>query len=147
MPTSLPRTCLRLALLGILPAVLGCQMVSSQPDPKNELPFGFIDAPPNGASVGRQVQMYGWALDDHGVKEVRFFVDGRYVTKCAIDTPRPDVAKANLVYRAGTDVHGWALTVTLAPELAPGPHTIIAQAVDTDGATRDIGTITVSLSQ
>ena len=122
-------------------------MASSEPDPKNELPFGFIDAPPNGASVGRQVQMYGWALDDHGVKEVRFFVDSRYVTRAAVEQLRPDVAKAWPVYRAGTDAHGWAVTVAIPSELAPGPHTILAQAVDTDGATRDIGTITVSLSQ
>ena len=142
-----PPNVLRLALLIVLPTVLGCQRLSSEPDPTNELPFGFIDAPPTGASVNRQVQMYGWALDDEGVTEVRFFVDGRFVMRASLDQARPDVAKLYPVYTTGTNVCGWAVTLPLAAELSTGPHTIIAQAVDKKGATRDLGTITVALTQ
>ena len=144
---------LRLALFVVLAAALGCQSRPADPapkagpDPKNELPFGMIDAPPTGASVERQVQMYGWALDDGGVTEVRFFVDGRFVKRAPIDVARPDVAKAFPAYATGTDVHGWAVTVPIAPELPAGEHAIIAQAVDTKGATRDIGTITVAVGK
>jgi hypothetical protein len=134
-------------------AAAGCQYLgsmsatnaSAEPDPKNELPSGFIDAPPNGAGVGRQIQMYGWAVDDQGVKEVRIFVDGKYVAKTTLTAARPDVTRAQPQYAHGNDTHGWALTVTLGDVYQPGQHTILAQAVDTQGATRDIGTITVSV--
>jgi hypothetical protein len=144
--------CLPLALLVALPTVAGCQLLPSQgrpsaPDPKNELPQGFIDAPATGAGVGRAVQMYGWALDDGGVAEVRVYVDGRFAVRAPIDQKRPDVSKAYPDYAANTDVHGWAVTVPLDASLSAGPHTIIAQAVDTQGATRDIGTITVSVTE
>jgi len=133
-------------------AAAGCQYLpamstasSAEPDPKNELPLGFIDAPANGAGVGRQIQMYGWAVDDQGVKEVRIFVDGKYVAKTTLTAARPDVSRAQPLYAHGNDTHGWALTVTLGDVYQPGQHTILAQAVDTQGATRDIGTITVSV--
>jgi hypothetical protein len=136
---------LGLALVIALPAVLGCQTASAAPDKTNELPFGFIDAPANGASVTRQVQMYGWALDDEGVTDVRLFVDGHFARSAAIDQARADVAALYPAYAGGGDVCGWAVTLTLGADLAPGPHTIIAQAVDKKGATRDIGSITVGL--
>ena len=128
-------------------AIAGCQRPSSEPDPKNELPFGFIDAPTQGAGVGRQIQMYGWAMDDEGVKDVRIFVDGKYVARTTLTQARPDVSGAHGRYVHGNDTHGWALTITLGDAFQPGPHTILAQAVDTQGATRDIGAVTVSLGQ
>ena len=59
---------------------------------------------------------------------------------------RPDVVNAHPAYSHGSQNHGWAVTLTLAEAFQPGPHTIIAQAVDTQGATRDIGVVTVSLA-
>jgi hypothetical protein len=147
---------LRLAVIVCSAAMAACQMmpggtqstsaVPADPDSQNELPFGFVDAPAEGAGVGRQIQMYGWALDDRGVKDVRIFVDGKYVTKTGVTVARPDVMNAHPAYSHGTPNHGWAVTVTLADAFQPGPHTIIAQAVDTQGATRDIGVVTVSLA-
>jgi hypothetical protein len=138
---------LALSLLVVSLASVGCQQgPSAEPDPKNELPFGFIDAPAQGAGVKRQIQLYGWAVDDEGVKEVRIFVDGKYVARTTLTAARPDVTKAHPTYAHGNDNHGWATTITLAETFQPGPHTILAQAVDTQGATRDIGTATVSLA-
>ena len=131
----------------LLLAAAGCQRPSSEPDPKNELPFGFIDAPTAGAGVTRQIQMYGWALDDQGVAEVRIFVDGKYVARTTLTQARPDVTKAHPNYAHGTETHGWALTVTLGEAIPEGAHTLLAQAVDTQGATRDIGTVTVSVAR
>jgi hypothetical protein len=131
----------------LLFAAAGCQRPSSEPDPKNELPFGFIDAPTPGASVGRQIQMYGWAVDDQGVTDVRIFVDGKYVARTTLTQARPDVTKAHPNYAHGTETHGWALTVELGNAISNGPHTVLAQAVDTQGATRDIGTVSVSVAR
>jgi hypothetical protein len=138
---------LPLALLLVLPTVGGCQRASSEPDPSNELPFGFIDAPPNGASVDHQIQLYGWALDDDGVTDIRFFVDGRFAKRVGLDQARPDLTTPYASYTKGTDVHGWAVTLSLGPEVAAGNHSIVAQAVDTKGATHDIGAITVSVAK
>jgi hypothetical protein len=154
------RPLLAFARLPLLPALVcclaaaGCQAAApasqvasatADPDPKNELPFGFIDAPSAGAGVGRQIQMYGWAVDDQGVREIRIFVDGKFIAKTTLSVARPDVASAHPAYTHGNDKHGWALTITLGPSFQPGEHTILAQAVDTQGATRDIGTVAVSL--
>jgi len=126
----------------------GCQPPpSSEPDPKNELPFGFIDAPTQGAGVGRQIQMYGWAMDDQGVADIRIFFDGKYVAHTRLTAARPDVTKAHPNYAHGNDTHGWAVTIGVGDAVQPGEHTILAQAVDTKGATRDIGTVAVSVSK
>ena len=89
----------------------------------------------------------GWALDDEGVKEVRVYVDNRFVGRTTVTLSRPDVSKSFPKYAAnGNDIHGWVLTVSLGNAFADGPHTVLAQAVDTQGATRDIGTVNVALA-
>ena len=125
----------------------GCQRTIPDVDPGNELPFGFVDSPTNGAVVAREMRTTGWALDDVGVIEVRVFVDGKFAARGAIDQPRPDVSKAYPRYAAKTDVHGWVIPVQFGPTAQSGPHLIVIQAVDTQGATRDIGTLSVTLSQ
>ena len=142
---------LRWLVFVLLPALLGCQQLSTlmetshQPDPKNELPFGMIDNPPDHAVVSRQVQMYGWALDDERVTEVRFFVDGHFIKTAPLNQGRDDVVKAYPSYTNGKgDLHGWAVTVPLP---TGSSHAIVAQAVDSKGATRDIGAITVTVGQ
>ena len=111
-------------------------------DPSNELPFGVVDGPTEGASVGLVSSAGGWAVDDRGVREVRVYVDGRFINSSPLNTPRPDVAKVYPQYMRGTNVMGWTLAIEFP---SPGPHTILVQAVDTDGATRDIGTIKVDV--
>ena len=147
MWTKLPlRHSIRLALLFLLPVVAACQGASSSsgPDPSNELPVGFVDQPTNGAAVDRQMQMYGWAHDDHGIKEIWIFVDGRFMARTTVTQPRPDVIQAYPQYAGGTGMLGWSVTVPLT-SASTGTHTVVVQAVDTQGATRDIGTADVSL--
>lgn len=110
-------------------------------DPTNELPFGRIDTPLEGAVVPAQVTIGGWALDDRGIHRIRVYIDGRFANESAVNTERPDVSKAHPQYGRGANLHGWTMTIAFE---APGPHTIIAQAVDNDGATRDIGTLTLT---
>jgi hypothetical protein len=59
-----------------------------------------------------------------------------------IDAPTPGAAVERQI-----QMYGWAVTVTLGEAVAAGSHTLLAQAVDTQGATRDIGTVTVSLGR
>jgi hypothetical protein len=55
------------------------------------------------------------------------------------------VVKAYPAFAHRSDVHGWTVTVPLGADTPAGPHTILVQAVDNQGATRDIGTSTVEL--
>jgi hypothetical protein len=145
-----PRACALLTLLFVLPSLTGCQAASSPaassgPDPNNELPTGFVDQPTGGATVGRQMQMYGWAHDDGAVSEIRIFVDGRFVARTTLTQPRPDVTTAFPQYAAGGDMLGWVATVPLT-SVSEGTHTVLVQAVDNKGATRDIGSVDVSFA-
>jgi len=115
------------------------------PDPKNELPFGYVDVPANGSTVRYQMAASGWALDDGGVSEVRIFLDNHFVARTTITEPRPDVMKAYPGFAHGSNVHGWTVIAPLSADTPAGPHTILVQAVDDHGATRDIGTSTVEL--
>ena len=59
--------------------------------------------------------------------------------------PRPDVAKALPRYARRGDIHGWNALIDFG--MAAGPHTILIQAVDDSGATRDIGVVPVTVPQ
>ena len=125
-------------------ALVGCGTVATgdkEPDPTNELPIGFLDAPIPNATVDHQFRVEGWALDDTGVDFVRVYVDGKYVATARIELDRPDVSKVFPRYTAQGDKHGWRTTVMVAP----GPHMVIVQAVDRTGATRDIGAVPVTV--
>lgn len=119
-------------------AAWGCGV--GKPDPKNELPFGAMDTPANGATVRRSVVVGGWALDDSAVSAVRVYVDGKFTAQTQITVPRPDVSRRYPKYAKGTDLHGWMVPIAIAQ---PGVHAILAQAVDDQRATRDLGNVSV----
>src|SRR6266851_2692577 len=124
MLTKLTPTCQLLLTLFLVVVAAACmQHASAEPDPKNELPFGYVDQPAPGSTVERNVPMRGWALDDGSVKEVRVYVDGRFGARTALNESRPDVSKAYPKYAGGTDMHGWALTLSLGQGASAGPHT------------------------
>lgn len=139
------------ALLAVLamaiPLLAGCGRGSARTerllDPANELPFGHVDTPVEGTQVPTSVMVAGWALDDRGIREVRVYVDGYIATTTQLNTDRPDVSKVFAQYARGSHLHGWSTSIAFE---TPGPHTIVVQAVDTDGATRDIGTLAVTVA-
>ena len=139
------RVAIRLACVGLAGALAaacgGRTKAEHVLDPANELPFGLIDTPTQGAQVPTQVMFAGWALDDRGIREVRLYVDAHIAEVVQLNTARPDVSKAYPQYARGTHLHGWTTSVVF---YVPGPHTLIAQAVDTDGAKRDIGTLAIT---
>ena len=73
--------------------------------------------------------------------EIRVYVDGHIAITTLVNTDRPDVSKAFPQYARGSNRLGWTTSIVFD---TPGPHTIIVQAVDSDGATRDIGTLAVT---
>jgi hypothetical protein len=135
---------LKLALL-LLPLGLAVACGrSSRPESDNELPFGWMDAPAPGAvlSPDSRLTVSGWALDDSQVVGIRIYVDNRLRVTTRIIEARPDLSKPYPGYMKGTDVHGFR--TVLDQPLTPGSHTIMAQAIDDGGATRDLTTVTVT---
>ena len=114
---------------------------SSSPPPMlaGEMPFGVVDQPKPDAHVPRSFSAFGWALDDHGVREVRVFVDRVFNTLFPVKGDRQDVLAGHAAYAAANPKPGWSGTLTLPP----GPHSLIFQAVDTNGLTRVLGIVSV----
>ncbi len=112
-----------------------------KPDPANQLPFGNIDIPANGATVNRGLTVAGWAQDDTGVTRIDIYVDGYFRVSTTQTVARPDVVKAFPKYQHGETL-GWQAPLDLGE--GAGVHKIIAQAVDTNGATADLGTVSVT---
>jgi hypothetical protein len=119
----------------------GCNRETAVNDPANELPFGTLDFPVQGAQVAVESPAGGWALDDRGVTQVRVYIDGHLINSGVLSQDRPDVAKVFPQYARGGQKYGFLILMGFD---APGPHTIIVQAVDTDGATRDIAVVNVT---
>jgi len=122
-------------------ALGGCRGDRGVDDPANELPFGHVDVPAPGAQLTAESPVSGWALDDRGVARIRVYVDGHLINSVAPTVVRPDVTQAYPKYSQANPKQGWVMLMGFD---APGPHTILVQAVDTDGATHDIGTIAVT---
>ena len=135
-------------LVGVLLAgAAGCALVQSSPDQKNELPFGWVDEPTNGAAIERNVNSHGWVLDDNTVEKVNVYLDGHYLAQTKVTEARPDVTRIYPKYAHGNDTHGWKLVIPLPGEVTLGPHKLVFQAVDNQGATRDIGAVDVRLDR
>jgi hypothetical protein len=135
------RLCARAALPLAAAAVLAACGARGVVDPANELPIGHVDVPVQGAELKALAPVAGWAIDDRGIREVRLYIDGHIVNVGVPSQDRPDVGKAYPQYTHSDHRQGWTL---LAGFDAPGPHTLLVQAVDSDGATRDIGVIGVT---
>lgn len=136
------RRCLSLAT-AVLMLALAVSCRRETLDPVNELPLGNVDIP-RALEVLRPgpTLVAGWAVDDSAVAEIRIFFDGHFKARTTPSVPRPDVAVALPKYARRGDLYGWNVQVDFAA--TPGSHTILVQAVDDAGATRDIGIVPVS---
>ena len=142
------------AMLGTL-SVTGCgggsdpasdrrALAAMEPAPDNALPFGYVDTPPAKAVVPTTFAVGGWAMDDEGIEVVRIYVDGKYKASTRLTTDRADVSKAFPAYAHSSNKHGWNATLTIG---TPGTHTLLVQAVDVKGATRDLGEVAIVVQQ
>jgi hypothetical protein len=130
-------------------AVQACakQAGPREPNPKNELPFGYLDFPMSGAMVEREMPANGWAMDDGSVTDILIYLDNHFIARTTLTEKRADVSKAYPQYAHGGDKHGWGILVPLGGDAKLGPHTILVQAVDDQGATRDIGMANIELTR
>ncbi|ADL53568.1 Ig-like domain-containing protein [Clostridium cellulovorans] len=82
----------------------------------------------------------GWALNPDGVKEVKVYVDGKYIKSATLGLSRPDVEKVNPGYINGAN-SGYKLVID-RNIISPGAHTVTVEAIGNTGilgkATRNI---------
>jgi hypothetical protein len=107
------------------------------------LPEGFVDLPHEGETLGKDAQIVGWALGRTPVTEVAIYADGGYIQSARLGLPRPDVWSA-LPNRPEAESSGWAATLR-TDRLFPGPHRLLVQVRTRDGATRDIGSLSIQV--
>jgi hypothetical protein len=94
------------------------------PPPGNSRPTVTLTSPANGSTFTTTLQFGATASDDHGVKSVTFFLDGRRV---ASDSSAPYTA-----------------TDRVQKSTSYGQHTVAAQAVDTNGLASTLSSATVT---
>ena len=143
-PRIVARCCALLLVAASMVSRAGCAGGAAPLDPNNQMPFGWMDAPePNAAVKDGKVSTRGWALDDGEVKEMRFFVDGRFKVATPMTEPREDLKGPYPAFMRETNKHGWKIDVEVGTK--SGAHTLIAQAIDDKGLTHDIASIQVSV--
>lgn len=125
----------------------GCARQTGKPGlrPKPKLPFGVTDVPRSGQAVRDALTAGGWALSEAGIKDVCLYMDRNFVRCAELGGSRPDVAKA-FPDIAKDPNSGWNAAFEITA-YQPGPHELTVQATDNNGATRDIGTISIIITK
>jgi hypothetical protein len=96
-------------------------------------PYGFVDAPADGAEVSGNVDVSGWAVDDRGLDRIEVRVDGSKIGEARYGNSRPDVERN---YPGLPNSPDYGYTFQLDPgALAVGAHEITVVAIDEAGNT------------
>jgi hypothetical protein len=102
--------------------------------------FGSLDAPSGNTPVSGNVNVYGWAMDNKGVSQVRMIIDGGTPMSLSYGSSRPDVCKVWPGYSAcannNVGYNGSFNAASLGAD--PCGHVIEIEVIDSDGNARII---------
>jgi hypothetical protein len=132
-----------LLTLGSLAIIFG-SCGSAKKDAHARLPFGVVDVPHAGETLREMIPVGGWALSDAGIKSVSIYVDRNYVMDATTGVGRPDVAKA-FPSIPNNEHAGWNAAIDTRI-YTPGAHELTVQAIDNNGAARDLGSLAVTIT-
>lgn len=132
-----------LLLCTVILSPLSCRRSNPQ---RSERPAGWVDLPTPNATINGTVLVRGWAADESGIDRVCVSVDQKQAS-CTenIAISRQDVAAA-LPNIPGADRSGWEMPLDVS-RLAPGQHQLVVQATSKAGATRNIGSLDVTVNK
>ena len=105
-------------------------------DSFNTPSIGAVDVPDVILTTG-VTQLTGWALDVHGIDEIRVLIDGEEMGSAAFGFPRPDVTSRFPGYPQSA-APGWIFDVSVLG-LSDGIHTATVVAIDGLGERTTIG--------
>ena len=94
-------------------------------------PFGTLDEPQAGTTVGQVVAVVGWAVDNVAVERVEVFLDGNLLGTAQYGRGRPDVANA-YPGLPGSPNCGFAFEFSTEP-YTRGPHELTVRLTDRAG--------------
>nr|WP_275299528.1 Ig-like domain-containing protein [Clostridium sp. YIM B02506] len=97
-------------------------------------PLMNIDEPTANLKIGGNIKVRGWAISQTGIKEVKVYVNDKFVANAALGTSRPDVKNVYPGY-PDADKSGYEYTIN-ASSLGSGTNTIKVQAVGNDGTSQ-----------
>jgi beta-N-acetylglucosaminidase len=100
-------------------------------------PRMWIETPDNGVKTnGDKLRFIGWALNESGVKEVKVYVDDKYVSNTTYGFERKDVDRIYYGYKNG--VNSGFIADLDTSLLRNGMHKVTFEAVGIDGSTQKI---------
>jgi Bacterial Ig domain len=132
-----------IAGLSLMLAAASCTHEAPRASP-SRLPFGALDTPRTGDVIRGRTLFRGWALDESGIQSVAIYLDRNLAAFATLGIDRPDVQKA-FPAMPGAATAGWELHFDTT-SIEPGRHEIVVQARSPEGATRDLGTATVTVA-
>ncbi|SFA80720.1 Ig-like domain-containing protein [Clostridium frigidicarnis] len=95
-------------------------------------PKMWVEYPENYSVTGPDIlDVFGWALDQSGIKEVKVLLDGNYVGLAKTNLSREDVDSAFPGYANGKN-SGFSYKLSLS-NIIQGQHRITVQAIGNDG--------------
>ncbi|WP_238903653.1 N-acetylmuramoyl-L-alanine amidase [Clostridium sp. YIM B02506] len=107
-------------------------------------PLMNIDEPTANLKTGGNIKVRGWAISQSGIKEVKVYVDDKFVANAALGTSRPDVKNVYPGY-PGADKSGYEYIIN-SSGLGEGRKTIKVEAIGKDGGIQE-KTINITISK
>ena len=122
------------------------QISTSNVDLAKIKPLMNIDEPTADLKTSGNINVRGWAISQSGIKEVKVYVDDKFVANAAIGKSRPDVKNVYPGY-PDADKSGYEYTINTSG-LGEGRKTIKVQVIGKDGSVQEKTTnITISISK
>lgn len=109
------------------------------------LPFGVVDNPRPGETLRGHAMLRGWALSETKIESVAVYLDRTLAGLATLGISRPDVQKAYPAFREAGQA-GWQMDFDTS-SIPPGPHELEVQARSRQGATRDLGSVAVTIGR
>jgi len=110
----------------------------AQPATAKRGPYGWLDEPAEGSTVGKKTEIYGWALSERGkVSKIEILLDGK-----AIKANLKRIPRGGLCPKFPTAVdcpNPGFLGEADFSRAEKGSHTLAARFTDSTGATVELG--------
>ncbi|WP_315112843.1 Ig-like domain-containing protein [Clostridium intestinale] len=99
-------------------------------------PITHIDEPSVNSTVTGKIKVRGWALNASEIKEIKVYMDNKYMTNAAIEKSRPDVQRAYPKYINAAE-SGYECTIDTS-SIKEGTAAIKVLAIGKDGTQSEV---------